>query len=215
MFLTVIGGTLALGAGLLAAAGYSEGAAVAARTAALTIGWLLLLATLVGIQGLRRRRLAELGTTVVVFVSGVSVLYLSYFHWGELPEPAVRLAAGAILHEPEPELETELVAAEPLVASAIFVRAPVVARVTAPPVSQKPQISEKPQIETKPMDEPCSSLGGVEALQCRRRCAEKSGIARMMCQESARLEYCEGRSADEVLCPLPIPSATSDYVPPG
>jgi hypothetical protein len=221
MFLTVIGGTLALGAGLLAAAGYSEGAAVAARTAALTIGWLLLLATLVGIQGVRRRRLAELGTTVVVFVSGVGVLYLSYFHWGELPEPAVRLAAGAIVHEPEPELEPELVT-EPLVASAIFVSAPVVARVTAPPVSQKPQISEKPkpqipekpQIETKPMDEPCSALGGVEALQCR-RCAGKSGIAGMMCRESARLEYCEGRPADEVLCPSPIPSATSEYVPPG
>jgi hypothetical protein len=219
MFLTVIGGTLALGAGLLAAVGYSEGAVVAARTAALTIGWLLLLATLVGIQGVRRRRLAELGTTVVVFVSGVGVLYLSYFHWGELPEPAVRLAAGAIVHEPE--LETELVAAEPLVASAIFVSAPVAARVTAPPVSRKPQISEKaqisekPQIETQPMVEPCSSLGGVEALQCRRRCAEKSGIARMMCRESARLEYCEGRSADEALCPSPIPSATSEYAPPG
>lgn len=214
MFLTVIGGTLALGAGLLAAAGYSEGAVVAARTAALAIGWLLLLATLVGIQGVRRRRTAELGTTAVVFISGVSVLYLSYFHWGELPEPAVRLAAGAIVHAPEPELETELVAAEPLVASAIFVSAPLVARVTAPPVSQKPQISEKPQIETKPMVDPCSSLGGVEALQCR-RCAGKSGIARMMCRESARLEYCEGRSADEVLCPSPIPSATSEYVPPG
>jgi hypothetical protein len=204
MFLALLCGTLALGAGLLAAAGYSEGTVVAARTAALTIGWLLLVATLVGMQGVRRRRPAEHATTVVVFVSGIGVLYLCYFHWAQLPQPAVRLADGPIVHEPA--LETELVA-EPLVASAIFVSPRVVAQVTSAP------IVEKPRIETRPIVDRCSSLGGVEATQCS-RCLGKSGIARMMCQESARLEYCEGRPTDEV-CPSPIPAATSEYVAPG
>jgi len=194
MFLTVLGGTLALGAGLLAAAGYSEGTVVAARTAALAIGWLLLFATLIGAQGVRRRRLAELGTTAVVFFSGVAVLYLSYFHWSELL----------------PELETHMkvVAVEPFAASATFVSLPTVARVPVP------RIADKPQIEKEPVAHPCASLRGVEALQCR-RCGEKSGVAWLLCQERARLEYCEGKAADEALCPSAVPAATTDYVPPG
>ena len=51
---------------MLAASGYSEGALVAARTAALAIGWLLLLAALIGVQSARRGRRAEIGTTVGV-----------------------------------------------------------------------------------------------------------------------------------------------------
>jgi len=224
MFLTVLAGSLALGAGLLAAAGYSEGALVAARTAALTIGWLLLLATLIGVQGARRGRLAEIGTTVVVFVSGVAVLYLSYFQWSQLPEVPVRLAVAELL--PEDELDMNLDAAEPLAASASFVSVPAVARVAAPRIADKPRsvppvarvaaprIADKPPIENKPVVDPCSSLRGVEALQCR-RCGKRAGLAWMMCQESARLEYCEDRSADEALCPSAIPAATTEHVPPG
>ena len=207
MFLTVLGGSLALGAGLLAAAGYSEGALVAARTAALTIGWLLLLATLIGVQGARRGRLAEIGTTVVVFVSGVGVLYLSYFQWSELPEVPVRLAVAEVL--PEEELDMNLVAAEPLAASASFVSVPAVARVVT-----VARTADKPPVENKSVVDPCAPLPGLEALQCR-RCAEKSGLAWLMCQESARLEYCEGRATDEALCPSAIPAATTEQVPPG
>lgn len=186
MFLTVLSCTLALGAGLLAAAGYSEGALVAARTAALAIGWLLLAAALIGVQGVRRRRLAELGTTMVVFLSGAAVLYLSYFHWSELV--------------PELEVDLELMAAEPLTPVAPAVSVLAVARATAP------RIPDKPQSETQPIADPCSSLRGVEALQCR-RCGEKAGLAWVTCQESARLEYCEGQPADEAACPSPIPAA--------
>lgn len=185
MFLTVLGGSLALGAGLLAAAGYSEGTLVAARTAALTIGWLFLLAALVGVQGARRGRLAELVTTALVFLSGAGVLYLSYFHWGELPEARVRLAAAEVV----PGTDMKLVAAEPLAMGATFVSLPPVA-----------------QAEKKSLLDPCSSLPGVEALKCR-RCAGKAGIAWMLCEESARLEYCEGRRADEAACPSPIPTS--------
>ena len=198
MFLTVLGGSLVLGAGLLAAAGYSEGALVAARTAALTIGWLLLFAALIGVQGMRGGRLAQLGTTVIVLISGAAVLYLSYFQWSELPDVPVRLAATDVL--PEHEADMELMGAEPLTAIAPAVSLLAVARATAP------RIPDKPQIETNPIADPCSSLGGLEALQCR-RCGERRGLSWVACQESARLEYCEGRPADEAACPSPIPAA--------
>jgi hypothetical protein len=178
MFLTVLGGSLVLGAGLLAAAGYSEGTLLAAKTAALTIGWLFLLATLIGVQGVRRGRLAQIGTTAVVFYSGVAVLYLSYFHWSELL--------------PELEADMELIADEPLVVSATLV---------SPPAAVK-----KPSVPRKELVDPCSSLGGLEALQCK-RCGERRGLSWVACQENARLEYCEGRPADEAACPTPIPAA--------
>jgi hypothetical protein len=191
MFLTVLGGSLVLGAGLLAAAGYSEGALVAARTAALTIGWLLLFVALIGVQGARRRRLAELGTTTLVFFSGAAVLYLSYFHWGEI-------VAAEVLAELEPDIN--LIAEEPLAASAALVSTPAVARVAVPAAVKKPPSPGKE------LADPCSSLGGLEALQCR-RCGGKRGLSWAACQESARLEYCEGRPADEAACPSPIPAA--------
>ena len=206
MFLTVLGGSLALGAGLLAAAGYSDGALVTTRTAALTIGWLLLLAAVIGVQGMRRGRLAEIGTTLVVLVSGVGVLYVSYFDWTELPEPPFSLVAADVL--PESEMDMKLDAAEPLAASAgLGSSAPALARaVIAPPTADKPLAEDQPVLY------PCAQLPALEALQCR-RCAGKSGFARLMCHESARLEYCEGSSA-EAVCASAIPSANLDS-PPG
>ena len=53
MFLTLLGGTLLLGASLLAAANYTEGALLAVRSAAQVIGWLLAGAALVGLLGMR------------------------------------------------------------------------------------------------------------------------------------------------------------------
>ncbi len=196
MFLTVLAGSLALGAGLLAAAGYSEGTLVAARTAALAIGWLLLLATLIGIQGARRARLAELGTTAVVLVSGVAVLYLSYFHWNW----------SELL--PELEADIELIPTEPLAASPTFVGLPAVARLALPAELKEPPLPRKEVVDA------CPALGELESLQCK-RCGGNSGVAWLLCQEKARLEYCEGRAADAALCPSAIPAATTDYVPPG
>jgi hypothetical protein len=110
---------------------------------------------------------------------------------------------------PDDELEMNLVAAEPLAASASFVSVPAVARVVT-----APRTADKPHAESTSVVDPCSSLPGVDALQCR-RCAQKSGLAWLMCQESARLEYCEGKAADEALCPSAIPAATTEQVPPG
>jgi hypothetical protein len=212
MFLTLLGGSLALGAGLLAAAGYSEGTLLAARTAALTIGWLFLLATLIGVQRMRRARLAERCATTIVFLSGVGVLYLSYFHWSELPDVSVQLAVADVL--PEQEVDIQLVAPEPLATSAAFVSLPPVARVATPKPAAEPRLPSvqkpsPPKEEPAPKEERgnrCSSLSGVEALRCK-RCGDKRGLSWVACQESARLEYCAGRHGDDAACPSAIPAA--------
>src|SRR5688572_6699537 len=90
MFLTLLGGTLLLGASLLAAANYTEGALVAARTAAQVIGWLLAGAALLGLQ---RTSWQKLGAAAVALSSGTTLLYVSYFQWSEIPAVRMPLAA--------------------------------------------------------------------------------------------------------------------------
>ena len=206
MFLTVLCGTLAFGAGLLAAVSYGDGALVAARTAALTIGWLLLLATLIGVHGMRRARPPELGATAVVFVSSIGVLYLSYFNWIELPKAAMPHAVVEVLIEIDTDVK--LIRTEALSASAMRASFPMVTRVAMPqPAKDSPPVlMHKPPRPKEEVADSCSSLGGVEALQCR-RCGGERGLSWVACQESARLEYCQGRYADEAACPSPIPAS--------
>ena len=210
MFLTVLCGTLAFGAGLLAAASYGDGALVAARTAALTIGWLLLLATVIGVHGMRRARPAELGATAVVtavvFVSSTAVLYLSYFNWVELPKAAMPHAVVELLIEIDTDVK--LIRTDALSASAMRASFPVVTRLAMPQPAKDspPPLMHKPPRPTEEVADSCSSFGGVEALQCR-RCGGKRGLSWVACQESARLEYCQGRYADEAACPSPIPAS--------
>lgn len=211
MFLTVLCGTLAFGAGLLAAVSYGDGALVAARTAALTIGWLLLLATLIGVHGMRRARPPELGATAVVFVSSIAVLYLSHFNWVELPKAAMPHAVVELLIEIDTDVK--LIRTDALSASAMRASFPVVTRVAmpqlakgSPPVGSPPVLMHKPPRPREEVADSCSSLGGVEALQCQ-RCGGKRGLSWVACQESARLEYCQGRYADEAACPSPIPAS--------
>lgn len=206
MFLTVLCGTLAFGAGLLAAVSYGDGALVAARTAALTIGWLLLLATLIGVHGMRRARPPELGATAVVFVSSIGVLYLSYFNWIELPKAAMPHAVVEALIEIDTDVK--LIRTDALSASAMRASFPVVTSVALPQLAKAspPALMHKPPRPHEEVADSCSSLGGVEALQCR-RCGGERGLSWVACQESARLEYCQGRYADEAACPSPIPAS--------
>ena len=53
-------------------------------------------------------------------------------------------------------------------------------------------------------DDACASLTGVASLQCL-RCASEGGVWRLLCQEKARLEYCQHREGTEALCPSVIP----------
>jgi hypothetical protein len=207
MFLTMLCGTLAFGAGLLAAVSYGDGALVAARTAALTIGWLLLLATLIGVHGMRRARSPELGATAVVFVSSVAVLYLSYFNWVELPKAAMPRAVVEVLMEIDTDVKL-IRTDDALSASAMPASFPMVTRVAMPQLAKEspPALMHKPPRPTDEVADSCSSLGGVEELQCR-RCGGKRGLSWVACQESARLEYCQGRYADEAACPSPIPAS--------
>lgn len=204
MFLLILGGSLIFGAGLLAAASYSEGMLLAIRTAAQSIGWLLLLATAVGLSGLRRRAFGQLGATTVTLLGGLAVLYVSYFQWGTVqetmqgtiqaavPDAPVRYSAAERLPEHEPVYKATLASLE----------------IIAPAPAPIKKVSPVPAVA-----DACAPLTGVESLQCRRRCAEKTGVAWIVCQESARLEYCEGRQ-DETACPSAIPSANL-YSPPG
>lgn len=192
MFLIMLGGSLVLGAGLLAAASYSEGAFVAIRTAAQVIGWLFLLATLIGLSGLRRATSGQLTAATVTLASGLAVLYLSYFHWGTMPDAPIRYAAAEDL--PVRQVVYKVIEDVTAAPEAIS-RTKVVVAAIAP----VPAVADA-----------CASLKGLESLQCKRRCSEKAGLSWMACQESARLEYCDGRQADEASCPGPSP-----YSPPG
>lgn len=212
MFLLVLGGSLIFGAGLLAAASYSEGMLLAIRTAAQSIGWLLLLATVVGLSGLRRRAFGQLGAATVTLLGGLAVLYVSYFQWGTVQETMQGTMQAAVPDAsipPIPPVRNAAAAAERLpeyepVYKATLANLEIIAPAPAPikKVSPVPAAADA-----------CAPLTGVESLQCRRRCAEKTGVAWIVCQESARLEYCEGRQ-DEAACPSALPSANL-YSPPG
>ncbi len=94
MFLILLGGSLTFGAALLATVIYTDGALVALRTAAEIIGWLLLLATVAGLVGMRRASPGPLCAASVTLCSGLAALYMSYFfEWHEVPRAPMRLAA--------------------------------------------------------------------------------------------------------------------------
>ena len=207
MFLTLLGGTLLLGAGLLAAANYTEGALVAARTAAQVIGWLLAGGALLGLQ---RPSWQKLGAATVAFFSGAALLYVSYFQWSEIP--AVRLPLAATVasdwatYKFTPVLATEVVGTlaktHPPLSPAPEVDHAPLKRITASAAVAQPTVAQ-------PVLDPCAAFGGVEALQCK-RCSAASGMRGIVCRESARLEYCETAANDAVACPAAI-----SYSPPG
>jgi len=205
MFLTLLGGTLLLGAGLLAAANFTEGALVAARTAAQFIGWLLAGAALVGLLGLRRASWQKLGAAVVTVSSGAALLYVSYFQWSEIPAVRIPLAATVandwVAYKFTPVLATEV--------------AGTLAKTHRPP-SPPPEVDHLPlkrvtatAAVAQPVVDPCAAFGGIKALQCK-RCNGANGIGGVVCRESARLEYCENAANDAVACPAAI-----SYSPPG
>jgi len=179
MFLTMLGGSLALGAGLLAAASYSEGTLVALRTVAQVIGWLFVFSTALGLEVLRRGHLGGIIAAAITLACGLGMLYVSYFQWEEIHDRAMRHATAEVL-APHP-LDYKLLPPAALAA--------------------KPTLAS---LETPAPAGACAALTGVESLQCR-RCGGKLGLAWIACQESARLEYCEGRPVDEASCPSPIP----------
>jgi hypothetical protein len=201
MFLTMLAGSLVVGASLFAAATFSEGALVASRTAAQVIGWLFVLATLAGAVALRRHpSLGKLTAAGVTLASGALLLYVAHFEWSELH-------AGQFVHAAELKtIEVDrLQAPSPALAAALGMKEIVIPDMPrAEPVKTLLGMAA-PGFPARTKDS-CSTLGGVESLQCS-RCSGKEGLSWLMCQESARLEYCQGRPIDEATCPSPIPAS--------
>ena len=201
MFLTMLAGSLVVGASLFAAATFSEGALVASRTAAQVIGWLFVLATLAGAVALRRHpSLGKLTAAGVTLASGALLLYVAHFEWSELH-------AGQFVHAAE--LKTmaleRLEAPTPALAAALGMKEIVIPDMPrAEPVKSLLGMTA-PGFPARANDS-CAMLGGVESVQCS-RCSQKEGLAWLVCQESARLEYCQTRIPDEATCPSPIPAS--------
>ena len=185
MFLFMLGGSLALGTGLFAAATFSEGTLLATRTAAQVIGWLFVLATVAGAAALRRD-FASITAATVTLGSGLLLVYIAHFDWSEIRTMPSAYAAMElkIVENPSPTL-----------AAALGMKEIVI------PDMPKAQ-PHTPLLAAGPRD----FFPTVEALQ-RSRCSEKVGLAWLLCQEGVRLEYCESRASDEASCPSPIPQS--------
>ena len=196
MFLFALGGSLVLGAGLLATASYSEGTLVAVSTVAQSIGWLFILATIVGLTGLRHATFGRLGAATVTFLSGVTLLYMSH-ESGQVLEAPIRYAAAEALPAHEPVYK--IIEGEFLVPAVALASVQAVTPVTTKEVQPESRLAGRKTV---------AALAAPQAAAD--RCTEKTGWAWVVCQERARLEYCEGREADEATCPSAIP-----HSPPG
>jgi hypothetical protein len=189
MFLILLGGSLTFGAGLLATVIYTDGSLVALRTAAEIIGWLLVVATVVGLFGMRRAHLGPLCAASVTLCSGLAALCMSYFfEWQEVARAPIRLAA-----------------AESFSAEHFYVRAVPVAYKVIEPVMRPAQLQEIVKVP-QPRRKPAAAARPV-VLAASDRCADKLGLAWVACQERVRLQYCETELGDERTCPSPIPAS--------
>lgn len=191
MFLILLGGSLALGASLFVAASFTAGSFVSVRTVAAIIGWLFVLATLGCLLGLRQSSFARLTAGAVTFCSGLLLVYVAHFEWTAIrPMPAAYAAAKPLHADPKliqaPALK--LAAALGMSETAAWERAK-----TAPPIKPIYAVASAP-----------CAVTGIESLQCL-RCSEKSGVALLVCRESARLEFCEGQHFADATCPSPYP----------
>ena len=188
MFLFLLGGSLALGAGLFALASFSEGTLLATRTVALVIGWLFIVATLTGAPVLRRSDFAGITAATVTLGSGLLLVYVAHFDWSEIKAmPSAYAAVETRSHELK-------VIEEP---------SPAMKEIVIPDMPKAQP--HKPFLAGAPKDF-VVAFPTVEALQSS-RCSERLGLAWLLCQESVRLEYCESRASDEASCPSPIPQS--------
>jgi hypothetical protein len=180
MFLFMLGGSLVLGFGLFAAASYSEGTLLAARTAAQVIGWLLVLAAAAGAVALRQPNLGKATAASVALCSGLLLVYVANFEWSEVAHALPQRQELKIIEAPAPAL-----------AAAMGVK--------EIPVAASPTVAFEKPILTAAIT--------TIAPKAKDACRDEVGLAWFFCQERARLEYCEGRTNDEPRCPSPIPAA--------
>ena len=202
MFLILLGGSLALGASLFVAASFTAGAWLSVRTVAAIIGWLFVLATLGCLLGLRQSSFARLTAGAVTFFSGLLLVYVAHFEWSEIRPMPTTYAAAEPLHAGLKVIE----APAPKLAAALGMDESAVppAPKIVPPTKPVFAVASAPHLRAQPG--PCAALTGIESLQCL-RCSEKSGLALILCRESARLEFCEGQHFGDATCPSPYPQS--------
>ena len=187
MFLFMLGGSLVLGFSLFAAASYSEGALIAARTAAEVIGWLLVLAALAGAVALRQPNLGKITAASVSLCCGLLLVYVAHFEWSEM----AHAAADAL------PLRSEL--------KVIQMPSPTLAAALGMKEIALPQAA-LPDKTSLVVETPLLAAVAIPTPRSKDRCADKVGLAWFFCQETVRLESCETRAADPA-CPSPIPAS--------
>lgn len=183
MFLFMLGGSLVLGFSLFAAASYTEGTLIAARTAAEVIGWLLVLAALAGAVALRQPDFGKVTAAGVSLCCGLLLVYVAHFEWSEM----AHAAADAL----------------PLRSELKIIEAPSPALAAAMGMKEIPVATFSPRATETPL---LAAAITTIAPKAKDACRDEVGLAWFFCQERARLEYCESRVADP-LCPSPIPAS--------
>ena len=192
-----------LGAALIAAACLF--ASLPLRNAAPLVAWLCIVALLLAwcVRATRNagthaaRTVGQVAVLVTVCFLGASLVYRSDERMqvrSALPAPKAvaqpKLAASAASAAERPQRR----AARPKVLQAAL--APL------SPISQAAAGSSVPAA----FEDACASLTGAASLQCL-RCANEAGVWRLLCQEKARLEYCQRREGTDSLCPSVIPAS--------
>ena len=164
----------------------SEGSMIGFRTAAQVAASLCALAVV--LAWVAQSRLGPLAAAASVVVTASATLYLAYCAWQQLPTAHPPLAAS----HAAPRAEAAPKAIE---------RAPA-----ARPARRHAAVQPKVIVASldSGLGDACAYLTGAASLQCM-RCAAESGLSWLLCQESTRLEYCNGREGAE--CPSAIPTS--------
>jgi hypothetical protein len=190
-----------LGAALIAAACLF--ASLPLRNALPLVAWLCIVAILLAWcasatrdAGTQVRTVGQAAVLVTICFLGASLVYRSEDPVVEAPAPTPK-AINLPMFVPPAEITPEKPrrsASRPKVVHAALGR--------FAPTSHAAAGSTAPAA----FDDACAALTGVAALQCL-RCANESGVWRLLCQEKARLDYCQRREGAEPQCPSVIPAS--------
>jgi hypothetical protein len=189
-----------LGAALIAAACLF--ASLPVRNALPLVAWLCIVAILLAWSasatrnaGTQVRTVGQAAVLVTICFLGASLVYRS-----EDPVPMQAPAATPkTIDLPKFAAADEITPEKPHHSA----KRPKVLRAALGSLSPRSQAAAGSSVPAA-FDDACASLTGVASLQCL-RCANEAGVWRLLCQEKARLEYCQHREGMEPLCPSAIP----------
>jgi hypothetical protein len=197
MFALSLAASLALSGVFWGWALQTGGAAIDARTAARIFGWLCVASIAAGFAFALRRKTAYdrpsaalAGALATTLLTGVAMLYLSYFEWGGPVQAARYAPALAVVYGPPAPPKIEPAAPNPVIHKPVVHKAVAEEPVAKSAAAGKSAASVQPQAA-----DGCSGLEGLERRQCQ-RCPNESGLSGFVCRENARAEYCAGRDGE-------------------